>query len=129
MEKHDKIKTLIVYKNKCKIQTIEQEIQMDLKTIYEVLECDTCDVITRKINNKSFLFFVDDEGWLKNKPITMISIDAYEALVGNVMIANFDEDGGTCSLTSSDIDMIRRFFLANGFMYSIGQIHNKFCVE
>ena len=82
----------------------------ELEDFYEHLECGCMDVANRKIGNKRFDIWVDDEGLLKDSPIiSAVSITDGEVvpmLAGNLIIANHDLEGNTTSLSDEDIEMI-----------------------
>ena len=84
----------------------------DLDDYYRELKCDTFDIATRKIGDKYFDMFVDDNGLFVEKPIPSVLDNALGVmLVGNVIFANHDEEGNTTSLTDADIDLIKQYSL------------------
>ena len=85
-------------------------IGKNLSSYYQVLHCDTIDIVSRKIGGRPYLIICDDEGLLKDKPkITAIDKKANFMLVGSLLIVNDAPDGEIASLTDKDIDHIKSF--------------------
>ncbi|HCJ37841.1 MAG TPA: hypothetical protein DHV37_05890 [Erysipelotrichaceae bacterium] len=82
----------------------------DLDDYYKYLNCGCFDIATRKIGDKYYDIFVDDEGLFKDNPImSMANIDNGEPmLVGNLIFANHDDEGNTTSLSDEDMNNIKR---------------------
>lgn len=79
----------------------------DLADYYKYLDCRVFDITRRKVGEKIFDIFVDDEGLLKDNPIpTAFTSDFEVALVGNLLFANHDAEGNTTSLSDEDIECI-----------------------
>ncbi len=87
------------------------EITIDndnLDAIYDILKCDTFDIATRKIGDRYYDIFCDDEGLFNENPIiSAIEEGLNPMLVGNLMIANHDGAGETTALTAEDIQIIK----------------------
>ena len=80
----------------------------ELDDYYRHLKCDCFDVATRKIGDRYFDMFVDDEGLFKDPAIpSVFDSDMNPMLVGNVVFANHDEYGETTSLSDDDIRIIK----------------------
>ena len=84
------------------------DIKDDLKTYYELLKCDTIDIVTRTIEGKNFSVVCDDEGLLVEKPIVS-AIDKNKKcqFVGNLIFCGMPTDEGEMtSLTEDEIKTI-----------------------
>lgn len=80
-----------------------------LDDFYEHLEAEPLDIARRKIGNKWFDIFVDDEGLLRHNPIiSAVTRDGLAMLAGNLIFANYDGYGETTSLTDEDIELIKK---------------------
>lgn len=80
----------------------------DLDTFYELLNCNTIDIVSRRIGSKRFDIICDDEGLLKGAPkISAIDNLGSPQLVGNLLIVGTpDEEGDLTSLTEEDANYI-----------------------
>lgn len=81
------------------------EIEDTLDEYYRILNCDTIDIVNRRIGRKRFEIICDDEGTFKANPkISAIDNFGTPQLVGNIFIVGgeVDEDGNLTSLTKSD---------------------------
>lgn len=81
-------------------------IEMTLENCYDMLKCNLIDVARRKIAGHTYLFTVDDEGLLIDKPVvSAVYRGGSPAFVGNLIVAkdsdNDDEDYG--NLSNDDI--------------------------
>lgn len=80
----------------------------DLDDYYEVLECETIDIVVRKIGGEAYDIICDDKGLLKDDPkISAVSPEGRVMLVGNLIFARHNDQGETISLTNDDMDQIR----------------------
>ena len=80
----------------------------ELKDYYRELKCDCFDIATRRIGDKYFDIFCDDNGFFVEDPIPSALDDEFNVmLVGNLVFANHDEEGNTTSLTDEDIKLIK----------------------
>ena len=84
------------------------EIDDDLDEFYRVLNCDTIDIVRRKIGRKAFNIICDDNGMFKDKPkISAIDNWGDVMLVGNLFIVSGeDNEGDLVSLTQAEIRYI-----------------------
>ena len=84
------------------------EKQSNLQDLYKYIKCRCVDCVRRKIGDKYFDIWVDDEGLLKEekKYLQGYCLNGYEVLVGNLVIANVDEEGGMIGLTDDEIENI-----------------------
>lgn len=87
-----------------------EKIQVDeLSDYYKHLECDTFDIVTRKIGDKYYDVFCDDCGLFDDDPIvSMTDQEGHAMMVGNLIFANHDSQGNTTSLTDEDMRNIKR---------------------
>lgn len=85
----------------------ETEIN-ELEDFYNHIGCSCIDVARRKIADRWFDMWVDDEGLLKDDQIvTACDINGHPMLVGGLIIANHDRAGNTTSLSDDDIELIK----------------------
>lgn len=85
------------------------EVECDeLQDFYEALKCRCFDIAYRKVGDRYFDIFCDDEGLFAEKPIVS-AVDAgmKPALVGNLIFAHHDSAGNTTRVTDEDIEHIR----------------------
>lgn len=87
-----------------------------LNDYYKYLKCSLIDITSRKVGGKYFDFIVDDEGLLTDSPVvSALDPEGQPALVGNLLICNYDGDaGGEASLTDEDVARLQEF-IAYGF--------------
>lgn len=75
-----------------------------LQGYYTALRCNCITIAKRYIGGEIFSIYCDDEGLLKaNYQISAVDGERHPALVGNLFIAQVDEEGNTVSLTGSQI--------------------------
>lgn len=85
------------------------EIDGSLDSLYAILNCSLFDIASRKIGDRYFDIYCDDEGLLKCDPqLSAMSPDHEPILVGNLFIVNHDDEGGMTSLSEEEIDLIKR---------------------
>lgn len=90
------------------------DIADELQSYYKLLNCDTIDIVRRKIAGHTVHIVLDDEGLLKNNPqITAASLHERTLgeswLVGNLFICDCDEFGELKSLSSDMLcDILQR---------------------
>lgn len=80
----------------------------ELDEYYNLIGCDTIDIVRRRIGGKYFDIICDDEALLKPEPIpTMFDTDKQPIIFGNVIIAGeADAMGEMTDLTNEDIELI-----------------------
>lgn len=80
----------------------------ELDDYYRLLEVDTIDIVTRKINGKYFDIVCDDEALFKTYPVpTVFDTDKQPMIFGNIIIAGLADDAGNMTdLTDEDINRI-----------------------
>lgn len=77
---------------------------------YNLISCETIDIVSRKIGGKEYCVVCDDEGITKPYPIVSTIFKGNERIstVGSIVITgNADEFGELTSLSESDIKKIR----------------------
>lgn len=81
-----------------------------LDAYYKVLNCNTFDIVRRKIGNNYYDIYCDDEGLFKEtrKPsaITFSGDEIVEVLVGNLFICSCNDNGETIGLNDEQLDEI-----------------------
>lgn len=97
--------------NKIETRKLFTDEDTFLHEYYKILNCDTIDIISRKIGNNYYDIICDDEGLLKANPIpSMLVVDdadrIIQFLVGNIYIVKHDEDGNEISLNNDEIDEV-----------------------
>lgn len=62
------------------------------------------DIARRKVGEKYYDIFVDDEGLLKDSPVvSAVDGEGQPMLVGNLIFASHDNQGNTTSLSDDDV--------------------------
>ncbi len=81
------------------------EIEDRLQLYYDLIECDTIDIVERKIEDRNFRIICDDEGILKLPEISAISSQGKIRFVGNLIICSdvVTEDGELVGLTDEEV--------------------------
>ena len=70
-----------------------KEIDEDLQTFYNIINTDSIEICTRRINGKLTQIICDEEGKLKkNQYISALSEENNECLVGNLIIKSTDKE-------------------------------------
>lgn len=102
---------LVKPKEKFEVVTLKKKHHYtDLKKLLEIESPLTC--VERKIGEEYYDFWLDDEGLLKEeRNLTGACMNAYEMLVGNLLIARHDEEGNTIGLTDEDIAFISKHLI------------------
>ena len=85
------------------------DIDPELETYYKLLECDTIDIVYRKIGDRYFDVICDDEALLKaGSQVTCVDRRYNPMLFGNLLLVHHDEEGSTLGLEEDDIPVILR---------------------
>lgn len=90
-----KINVIIIYHTSTEYGIKMSTINDTLETFYKIIDCDTIDIITRKIGDIYYKIICDDEALLKNNTkVTLIQKDRQEILLGNLIICpiNYDNE-------------------------------------
>ena len=84
------------------------DIKDELQVYYDLIDCGTIDIVTRKVGDNHYNFVVDGEGLLKDN-ITMgaMTLDCNDGLAGSFIITNSCGPDLT-SLTEDDFEYIKR---------------------
>lgn len=91
----------------------------DFRSLYELLNCQTFTIVTRKIGKKYFDIYCDDEGLLKADYVPAgISIDNTEVLVGNLLIVKHDGNGEVVGLDKDDMKFVKLFMYSGVLRYT-----------
>lgn len=97
------------------------EIPNSLDGYYKLLDCQTIDIVKRKIGGKYYDIICDDEGLFKDGvQVSAVDSNGDAMLVGKLLICNDDGHGNEASLTQEDILNIesnigRRVFLKGDY--------------
>lgn len=84
-------------------------IKDDLQNYYNLIECNSIDIVRRKIGKRRFNIVCDDEGMLTEEPkISAISNLGEVRLVGNLVICSdlVTEDGDLVGLSDEEAEYI-----------------------
>ena len=106
-----KIKAVYLQAGKpIKPEVIEIDDRDHLNELYRLLNCNTIDVTYRQFCNNVYAVICDDEGALKECPITSainfrLNQPIKTDLVGNLIVAGYPDDEG--NLTDLDEDQIK----------------------
>ena len=94
-------------------RTVYEAQVNDLNDYYRELRCSVFDVVNRKVGDKFFDIYVDDNGLFVKEPRpsffgkALFSSTYEPMLVGNLLFANHDKEGNTTDLSDEDIEMIK----------------------
>lgn len=88
-------------------------INHSYKDWYPLLDCDTFHITDRMIGGKEYFIVHDDEFLLKmNNLVSMVILDGegkvIQSFLGNIFIANCDDEGDLIDLTEEDIEIIMK---------------------
>ena len=92
-------------------------IKDELQNYYNLLECNTIDIVRRKIEKRYFHIICDDEGALIDRAkISAISNLGEIRLVGNLIICAGDitEDGDLIGLTDDQAEYVKQHIVLLG---------------
>lgn len=91
-----------------RIVTVEDDERL-LDRFYELLKCDTIDIVTRKIGGKTFTIVCDDNGLLVDEKVpSALSRNGWDVmLVGNIFVCNSYKEF-LASLSADDIKHIKK---------------------
>lgn len=92
------------------VRTVEAN---GLYDYYEMLNCDTIDIVRRRIGRRWYEIICDDEGLMKSDiKISAIGNLGNTMLVGSLLICGLvDEEGELTDLTDADIKYIKERIL------------------
>lgn len=103
------------------------EFKDDLQLYYKLIQCDTIDIVMRKINGTYYNIICDDEGLLKENPIVSAVNNKFQPmLVGNLIIAgNTDDDGNLLGITEEQAKEIINTQIITTITFNNGLQVNK----
>lgn len=103
-----KMKTVLLDVFNEQVKTVE--IERDLAAYYRALDCDTVEMVTRKIGKKRYLVVCDENGLFRD-PQKISAIDDFgrPMLVGNLLFLNTDKYGDEDGLSDLDVAHIKRY--------------------
>lgn len=101
--------TLDSYKNQDS-QTFEYtEIKDELDTLYNIIGCESIDIVKRKIGNKTYNIVCDDEALFAENPILTAfdPANSYKNIFGTLIVTGIeDRNGNLTSITKEDARQI-----------------------
>lgn len=99
----------VIYLNVNESKTPEiMDIEDNLETYYNLIQCDTIDIVRMDINGKAYDIVCDDEALFKTDvKASALDDDYHQQLYGNLIITGCaDSEGFLTSLTEEDINHI-----------------------
>ena len=110
------MKSLLIDTETRKASVVEIDDNDHLNEYYRYLKCNIVDITSRKVGGKYYDFIIYDEGMLTDSPVvSALDPEGQPALVGNLLICNFNAEEGTEeSLTDEDVARLQEF-VAYGF--------------
>lgn len=79
----------------------------ELQAYYDILNCTTFDIATRRIGSGVYDIYCDDEGLLQCHPIvSAVSEDGNPMLVGNLFVVKTNDEGETISLSTDELSEV-----------------------
>ena len=84
------------------------EIGRSLQAYYNLLGCDTIDIVTRKVGDHLYQIVLDDEGLLKPDPVpSAFDSNDKPCLVGNLFVVGYEViDGELTSIDDNEIQQL-----------------------
>ncbi|MCM1556926.1 MAG: DUF3846 domain-containing protein [Anaeroplasma bactoclasticum] len=86
-----------------------KEIPNDLKSIRNLIKCDTVESLTFPNKNHSYCILMDEDGKFKQLAGNFFIPEFTDCIVGNCVFANFDKNGNFKSLTEKQIEDIKKY--------------------
>ena len=81
----------------------EIDFEPSLSKYYELLGCDTIDIVTRSVGGKVFDVICDDEGLMCENPvISAVDTKMEPMLVGSLLFVHHDSAGNTTGVTGEE---------------------------
>lgn len=94
--------------NNSKFEVIQTDKDFQLCNYYDFLNCDTIDIVRRRIGNRYYEVICDDEGLLKaGNKISAVDSELTTMFVGNLFIRGQAREGEMTNLTLNDINHIK----------------------
>ena len=96
--------------------TKEVEIENDIQVFLELIGCRVFDIASRKVGEKYYDIFCDDEGLFVEHPVVTGGRfnedgDFEPMLVGNLVFTLTDGEGGTIGITDEDVKNIKEHIM------------------
>lgn len=80
-----------------------------LQEWYRLIKCTSIDIAYKQIGGRYYDIILDDEGlFTERAKVTALDPEQNPALVGNLVICNYDGEGGEAGLTEEDIEHIKK---------------------
>lgn len=87
---------------------VEKDIEDELDVYYEIIDCQTIDIVTRKVNGRWFDIICDDEGLLKDEiVVSAIDRNLQTMLVGTLIFTHHDGAGYTTGISDDDVKCLK----------------------
>lgn len=107
-------------------EVVFDTIKDDLNVFYSLIDCDTIDIVTRRIGGKEYDIICDDEALLREFPtVTFLSLQGSEmSIYGGIIIAGVHdpESEDLASLTEEDCENIRNHIMRVSQTYPLGTV-------
>lgn len=100
------MKVLVINTEKLEPQIVETPGGLD--EWYKLIGCSLIDIVYRQIGGRYYDIILDDEGIRPGAKVTGLDSELEPQLVGNLVICNYDGEGGEAGLTEEDIEHIKR---------------------
>ena len=82
----------------------EVDINPELDELYKVLDCDTIDIVVRKVDGVEFDIVCDDEGLFKQPAVpSACTTQGNPTLVGNLLFCHHNLDGELTECSEDDV--------------------------
>ena len=103
------------------------DIEPSLATYYDMLGCDTIDIVNRGFGRSGktrFDIICDDNGLFSDNPVlSAVDKDGRGMLVGSLLVVGeADDEGNETSLTDEDVRLLERY---TGMLYTRRNPHKK----
>ena len=108
------------------MEVVFDTIKDDLDVFYSLIDCDTIDIVTRRIGGQEYDIICDDEALLREFPtITFLSLQGSEmSIYGGIIIAGVHDPDreDLASLTEEDCENIRNHIMRVSQTYPLGTV-------
>ena len=105
------MRAVLVDVKNCDVREIECN---NLDDYYNAIDCNTIDIVSRRIGDGWYDIIVDDEGLLADNPIpSALDVEHMTVmLVGNLIISKHDGAGNEISLDDDNVDEVMHNIVA-----------------
>lgn len=95
------------------------QFEDNIHEIYKLVECDTIDMVQRTISGRHYVFIVDDEGKIKDKPKapSAYATDYAEVIVGNILIVKGEDAEGLLKSVSLEDSLVIANAMSEGILF------------